>query len=501
MDDQRSSFYESATNQYISDLCEDIPQYIKDRCKNPQINIDLEREVEEVAKRSLIKKTGMGYEVPGTPDAAAVDKQRRKKNYIKKQFIKEIREDYRQALSGQAVMKLQSPFAESAIIGKIGHAGSRIEAVESIYKDGEKGGIEGYLLRLEKHAPVRTGVEGFTGFTQYKYFDLIEGSDERAVKYVKIDIEEYLYRLSFEEKYIRYATYLPEKFVRGFYSEKPRRGEIRDDVELREMGEAYLHRMFFPDEVRPIRVSISSLEPWTYEDEQILSYIITKAIKSSAKNGGALQAEGGVTEIGTNVLGITRQKKASVIIEKRLRNIFETRLAVEYGGQITGKTIFDRYSLTSDKQSEGSEAKPGERRWWVLFGASVSADIISNRVYLSVKPQLDELEFVVSKALYPVFRRDRVTDFFLSGRKSHIYGYNALRFIFRVKESQKVKGVARYKEALEEMKKKDILIKDYFYDSESMQFMVDWIELTEEEEKDIRHLERDGFLEDEGMKE
>ena len=81
-----------------------------------------------------------------------------------------------------------------------------------------------------------------------------------------------------------------------------------------------------------------------------------------------------------------------------------------------------------------------------------------------------------------------------------MYSYNDLRFIFRVKESQKVKGVARYKEALEEMKKKEILIRDYFYDSESDQFMVDWLGLTEEEGKDIRLLEQNAFLEGEDRK-
>lgn len=501
--EMKNSFVESVTNQYISDLCNDIPNIVKEKCKNPNINIDLEKEVSAVVTKSLIKTTGVGYDVPSVPEGTSIDKQRHRRSYQKKIFIEEIEEDYRQALSGNIVIKLYSPFAENVIMDRMRTCGSREASIESIYRS-ESDGIQEYLKRLGRNLSVRSGMANFTGFTEYKNFDLLASCEkEKAKKYVLLDIEDCLFRLSFSEKYVQYAQYLPEKIAKGFYFENAKRTkDIEEDAELRDMGEDYVHKMFFPEIVRPVSVSIVSQVPWDYEDRAILSYVITKALKESVKNGGALRAEGGYTEIATKVLGRTRQKIGSRTIRKRLENIFATRLVAECADHTEMKMIFEHSTLGNEndgKDAEGFEAKAKneELRWKAVFGAGISADIISSRVYLSVKPQLDKLEHVVSKALYHVLRKDRAMDFVLVGRGSHVYSYNDLRFIFRVKESQKAKAVARYKAAFEEMKEKEILIKDYFYDDESKQFMVDWLELTEEEGKDIRLLGQNDFLEGE----
>lgn len=485
---------EGFTNQYIRALCNDIPQKIKEGCRIPEVNLDIEQQVSDVVKERLIKKTGEGeavYELPGLPDYQTTDKLLKRKKYQVAQFIKEITEDYEKSLSGGKVMKPHSPFAEIMIMGKVREGHSRDEVVNSIYRGGPEGGIEGYLEKLKKPAQIRNGgLEQYVGFTDYEYFSLLATSDsKKAVKLIQIDIEECLYRLANTGKYRQFAEYAPESFSKGFYADG-RGVTLLEDEEYKRVSEKYVQDTFFPDVINVAHAKIVSEDAWDYDDMAIFQYLTTKAIKESFNGGGVLRVEGKVVDVVKDALNKKRGGTTMKMAQKRLRKIFSTHFEAELNGQIIGKTVFDKFYIGYGDELKGeddaTDRGDSEVRYRADFGASITADIVSSRLNMSVRPVLEEMESKVSRILYTQLKRDRSIDQVLKGKNEHIYSLMDMMLMVRVRESQKAKRIGRYKEALNEMKEKEILIRDY-YESGGF-FHIQWYPLTDEENKDIRML-------------
>ena len=492
MSEVQKGIIEGATNQYIRALCKDIPERVKDGCRLAEINLDLEKEISVLVKEHLIKKTGEGeavYELPAPPDWQTTDKLGKRKKYQAAQFIKEITADYEKSLSGGKVMKPYSPFAEIMIRDKVKEGHTREEVVNSIYMNG----IKGYLEKLKEPAQIRAGgIEQFVGFSDYEYFGLIATSDrKRAIKYIQIDIEECLYRLANSEKYHQFAGYSPESLSKGFYADG-KSVALLEDEEYRRLSEKYVQETFFPDYNNVTHARIVSEDAWDYEDMAILQYLITKSIKESFKRGGPLRVDGKVsTDIVKDALNKKKGGKTMDMAQKRLHKIFSTRFEAEQNGQIMSKTLFDKFTIGPgagiNVEDDGTSRGDGEIRYQAEFGSSITADIVSSRLNLSVRPELEELESKVGRILYMMFKRDRSIDQVLIGVNEHSYSVMDLMLIVRVKETQKSKRITRYKQEINEMCRKGILIKD-FYESGGI-FHIQWYPLSDEEKKDIRMLE------------
>ncbi|MBQ7556441.1 MAG: hypothetical protein IJT00_00090, partial [Lachnospiraceae bacterium] len=201
--------------------------------------------------------------------------------------------------------------------------------------------------------------------------------------------------------------------------------------------------------------------------------------------GGTLRAEGTVNEAVTKGLKKSKNKKSAEVGKKRLMNIFSTHIEAEHNGETIGKTIFDSYyigRMSNDQEGQGVQ----ELRYKAEFGSSITADIVSSRMYVSFRADLEKLESKVSRFLYTQMRKDRAYDQVVLGKSEHTYSLMDMMFIIRVKESQKSKRIARYRDALEEIKGNGILVKNYHV--ENGVFYVTWYELTDDERRDIKLL-------------
>ena len=494
---QKSQIFEGITHQYIRALVNAVPVSIQCACRDDMLRVNLEGEISRIAKEYLVKVVGEGdvvYEIPTTPELGVIDKISKRKKYQSNVFINELTEDYQSALNGgtDAVMKPYSPFIEISILDKMKGGRSRAEVVEEIFRGGDNGGIEGYIDRLGKFTAVREGMAGFVAFSEFEYFNLlVRCNPKRAGKLLTLDIEEAALRLSFEEEFKSYASYMPASFGKGFFSENKKAAEGREsDMEYQEMSERYIHETFFPDIANVAHAQIVSDDPWGVSDYEIFKYLVTKGISGAVSfraGDGVLRVEGTINELVTRALGKKRASKNSESVHKHLLNILNTHLVALSGnnGDIIGKALFDKFYIGKDVNDREGGGK-GETHFKAEFGNSITKDIVSSYVNVSVRPLLEELSSI-TRFLYTEMKRDRARDLLLFRRESHLYTLTDFIFIIRVKESQKSKRVARYVSALQEMRDKGILIKD-FHVSGTI-FSITWLDLNEEERKDIKFLQ------------
>lgn len=160
-------------------------------------------------------------------------------------------------------------------------------------------------------------------------------------------------------------------------------------------------------------------------------------------------------------------------------------------GVIISRNIFEQTIV--DSHDDGSGEKSNGALYHVEFGRNASADILSHRLSTIIKPRLDELANPVSRFLYVQLKKDRTMDLYLSGEKTtHQYTLIWLMLIFRVREAKKSARIARYSEALSEMKEKKLLIKNFKVLDE--RFEIEWLPLSDDEKMDIKVLHGDSNI-------
>lgn len=317
-----------------------------------------------------------------------------------------------------------------------------------------------------------------------------EGNPQQAVKLLKIDLEEYIFRLSFSKKYAEFAYYSAESVGKGFYTEPSR--SKKEDVQYEMMTTRYLQSAFFPDETGIVKVSIDAKKPWDDKDMELFSYLCTKCVTKGIGDKDVLTVDGNLNEICRILFpdSSSYSTKSYANARKRLNNMVSTTVvATSEDGKFIARNIFEQ-SIVDDKRELDNGEKSNGVLYHVEFGRNVTADILSHRLSTVIKPNLDELKNPVSRFLYMQLKKDRLMDLYLTRNKTcREYSLIWLMLIFRVKEAKKSARILRYSEAFDEMKEKKLLIKNYNVSDD--QFTVYWLPLSDDEMMDVKYIKGD----------
>ena len=501
---------EGFLNQLAGSMLADIPEFIHAAARGI---INIEKEASGIILDNLVKSVSSEntlYEVVKSASYADADKIIKRKKYQMKILFGSLDKEYKTISSGGSVEDLTSPYSE-LIISTVTQTGKTRDEAISWVKDA----LDSYSERLSALEPMRKGTAFFAGLTEYPYFYLIKNQNAaRAKKFVLIDLSEYIFRLSFSDKYKNFIYYSPESFGKGFYSETVRTNKkIEIDPEYAEQSEILLKERFFPEVADVTHVYIKApVKQWDIRDYQSFTYMISKSVSEGFDKNDTLSTEGNINDI-CAVMFPESQKfslKHYNMAKERLRNLFGTQLiATDGNGKEIYRSVFDNAAIydSSEKseKEDGSEEpqKHGKNTavYRAEFGKSITADILSNRLDAIVRPRFDELDTQISKMLYTQLKRDRTADLFIDHRMSHLYTQIALMLIIRLNDSRVSKRIERYSEALNEMKEKNILISNFRVvkgPDNKQAFEVEWIPFTDEEASDLRTYRKIDVIESKG---
>lgn len=264
-----------------------------------------------------------------------------------------------------------------------------------------------------------------------------------------------------------------------------------------------LKNVLFPDVISNIKkISIEATKPWDNQDIDLFSYLCKKSSLQTINNKDVLFIEGNLFELCSVLFPGCEGSygaKQYQLAQNRLENLFNTTISAVFSdGIVEQKHLFD--SLEIDTKKEDHEQFNNSVCFRITFGRAVTEDIFAHRISTIIKPQYDELENPVSKMLYVQLKKDRLIDLYSRERKKNQNGkitvidkpvgrdYSLINLIltFHVKEARKPARIARYKEALTEMKEKGILVQDFRVSGDN--FYVEWLPLSAEESLDIKML-------------
>lgn len=482
-------FSEGILSQLKKSILDNIPIGLREMCNDLAV-IHLDQEVSRIVSQYLIKEIrtdASSYERSQAIESDDLKKLVKRKRYYIEKLKKELEDDYRCAVSKQAISGHPSPFNESTLATLLSTArmprAVAIETISTIVND--------YLEKISNMAPIKRGEEYFVGFYEYPYFmSIAEGNPQYASKLLQIDIEEFVFRLSFTKKYAEFAYFSAESVGKGFYTEPIR--SKKEDVQYEMITTQYLQSTFFPEETGIVKASIEAKKPWDVKDMELFSYLCTKCVTKGIGNKDILTVDGNLNEICRIIFPDSHSygAKSYANARKRLENMVGTTVvATSEDGKSIARNIFEQ-SVVDDK----SDLKDGEKSNGVLyhveFGRNVTADILSHRLSTVIKPNLDELVNPVSRFLYVQLKKDRLMDLYLSREKiRHEYTLIWLMLIFRVREAKKAARILRYSEAFDEMRDKHLLIKDYSVADD--QFTIEWLPLSEAEINDVKYIKGD----------
>lgn len=484
-----------AENEYLSEgilsqlrksILDSIPAELKDKCNELNL-VNLEDEVSKVVSQYLIKEIQTEtstYERCQAIDPESSKKLIKKKKYHIERIKKELENDCKCAQLRKPILGHSSPYNESTLVALLSTAKMpRAVAIDTITSI-----VDAYFSRLSDIAPIKKGEEFFVGFCEYPYFIVLaEGNPQYAKKLLQIDIEEYIFRLSFTKKYAEFAYFSAESVGKGFYTESTR--NKKEDVQYEMITTQYLQGTFFPEETDIVKASIVADKPWDEKDMELFSYLCTKCVTKGIGNKDVLSVDGNLNEI-CHILfpdAHSYGAKSYAGARKRLENMVRTTVVATSGdGRSIARNIFEQSVVDAKYELEHGEKSNGVL-YHVEFGRNVTADILSHRLSTVIKPNLDELENSVSRFLYVQLKKDRLMDLYLNRDKTtREYSLIWLMLIYRVKEAKKATRMLRYTEALEEMKKKKLLVKNYYVEEDA--FIIEWLPLSKEESNDIKYV-------------
>lgn len=264
-----------------------------------------------------------------------------------------------------------------------------------------------------------------------------------------------------------------------------------------------LKNMVFPNVSNIEKISIEAKKPWDDLDMALFSYLCTKSSLKTIKGEDVLLMEGNLLELCSILFPGnegTYSSKHYQLAQNRLENLYNTNIsAVFSNGTVGQKHLFDSLNVNSKRE----ERERGEGVVFRLtFGRAVTEDIFAHRISTIIKPQYDELENPISKMLYVQLKKDRLIDLYSMERRRNQAGkrtginepvgrdYSLIYFMltFRVKEARKPARIARYEEALTEMKEKGILVQDFRVSGDN--FYVEWLPLSAEESLNIKMIRK-----------
>lgn len=477
---------EGILSQLKKSILDSVPADLRNKCKELNL-VDLDAEVSKVVSQYLIKEIqteASTYERCQAIDPESSKRLIKKKKYHIERIKKELENDCKCAQLRKPILGHLSPYNESTLVALLSTAKMpRAVAIDTITSI-----IDSYFSKLSDVAPIKKGEEYFVGFYEYPYFPVLaEGNPQYAKKLLQIDIEEYIFRLSYTKKYAEFAYFSAESVGKGFYTESTR--SKKEDVQYEMVTTQYLQGTFFPEEPNITKASIVADKTWDAKDMELFSYLCTKCVTKGIGNKDVLSVDGNLNEICRILFPDAHSygTKSYASARKRLENMVRTTVVATSGdGRSIARNIFEQSIVDVKSESECGEKSNGVF-YHVEFGRNVTADILSHRLSTVIKPNLDELENSVSRFLYVQLKRDRLMDLCLNKEKTtREYSLIWLMLIYRVKEAKKATRIIRYSEALDEMKEKHLLIKNYSVEDD--QFLVEWLPLSAEESNDVKHI-------------
>lgn len=466
-------------------MLEDLPTELKNAADD---YVNLKKTVEDIAKKYLVRivdNDTASYEFSQKPDSDSLKKFAKKKKYMIDKIEEKLKKEYQDALGGDLVNDLTSPYNESGILILETTGFQKAEAIRKIQEN-----TDAFFESMKNTKPVRDGISFFFGFYKYPYINLYRAYDAKNYKkMILLDVEEYILRLSFENKYENFAYYTPESLGKMFYSENKanRKKEDEEERDLELSGMQYLQSTFFSGQTGLSNINIRSAKTWDQKDFMILAALVTKSISSGISNRDAFEVGGTFTEIGNLIYPEAKKlsSKHNEIVANRLSNIFDTRIeAIGEDGTIFRKTLFDHVKFGGRESSGETDHATNSLYYSAELGRSITADILASKLDMIVRHKIAELESPVGKLLYTELKRDRAYDLLLRNVDFHEYTLISFMLIVKVNETKKPKRIEKYLQALEEMSGRGVLIKSFRWTGKV--FRMEWLPLSEEEKRDMK---------------
>lgn len=422
------------------------------------------------------------------PDVKKVDSLRGKLKYYVNQIIKDYETEKKDYLDGRKPLGV-SPYAfldsEKITSGK---------TVEEL--------IEGHDKRFNEWAKMAK-TQNFKAahdicICDYPYLGFY--GEAKLKKFYEIDLEYNIIKVVQKNNLKHFYEYKPRASSEiGLYYENGRRSKERSyDIQLPEVGEA----------VPTFMENLSDMKPGEFYIDRVLDVrssrlvnIITTSCHDNYffsmmqnQNGrGVMETAGKLKELIPFIYpGIKKPSATHYAALKEylhaLRRVgitYKTVKKLEDGEEqtvISTISLFDSVEISEDKSGNTDMIY-----YRVELGQTFAKDLINARVSTIIRPTIDSLQVEIAKLLYQDLKPHRLYDVMEMGNQEtdHFYSIERLQLMARVPGSKAVK-IKKYTAAIEELKQKEILVKDYkLIKGATVGFMITWLPLSKTEYSDV----------------
>ncbi|XBX10685.1 hypothetical protein QMP26_41870 (plasmid) [Enterocloster clostridioformis] len=214
---------------------------------------------------------------------------------------------------------------------------------------------------------------------------------------------------------------------------------------------------------------------------ELLTYLVTRCYRSYYQYGQA-RADGNFGELVRVIYPKVKKPSQKHYVYTKTYYINLGYLAIlvkKDNGGVSRNPIFD--DVDFDPRKDVNE----DLYYSVSLSSMFTRNIISLNVSTIITSTYNRLEGDIAKLLYQDLKVDRLHDLMNSNNREdvqHIYTISMLQFVARV-TGRKVQRRNKYKNAIQELKEKCILVKEV--DDLEDGFQITWLPLSETEHEDV----------------
>lgn len=320
-------------------------------------------------------------------------------------------------------------------------------------------------------------------FCDYPYIRFY--SAEAKKNFYEIDLENNILYIFQNYDLFNFAQMKPMPVVRsGMFRESGKRSANltydlnKDDVED--------YMATFMTEIKHMEKNTPYLEnfsPFVMDERgaELLTYLVTKCYQSYYQYGQA-RADGNFGELVRVVYPKVEKpsKKHYLYTKAYFINLEYLALRIiKSNGSLSRNPIFD--DVNFDPRKDVNE----DLYYSVTLSAMFTRNIISLNVSTIITSTYNRLDGDIAKLLYQDLKVDRLHDLMNANNRAgvqHIYTVGMLQLTARV-TGRKIQRRNKYKGALNELKEKNILVKEF--DELEDGFQITWLPLSETEHDDV----------------
>lgn len=317
-------------------------------------------------------------------------------------------------------------------------------------------------------------------FCDYPYLGFY-GSANRKLFY-EMDLENNVLYIIQNYNLFNFAQMKPMPVVRaGMFRESGKREKL---TYVDSNVEHYMAK--FISDVERMKKNTPYLEnfaPFVMDERgsELLTYLATKCYRTYAQRGQP-HADGNFGELVHVVYPKVKKpsKKHYLYTNAYFANLSFLRLLIKKeNGGVSRNPIF--VDVDFAPQKEVNE----DLYYSVTLSDMFTRSIISLNVATIITSTYNKLEGGIAKLLYQDLKVDRLHDLMNANNRpdiQHFYTVNMFQLMARV-TGRKMQKNNKYKNALQELKEKGILVKEYQYVDEG--FQITWLPLSETEYEDV----------------